>query len=598
MKMSYSGNRFQSVANIFKTALCALFLLPAVALVFIMFWARRIWEDLEFEQILANIATPIPSFDILEFSPEFKYYILGAAITFILLLGMLNNRRLLIVATVFWALSVWQLRLIPYIYYQHTPTTLYENYYKAPQIDAIGFPGDKRNLILIYVESLEQNFSRSETYGKNLLPNLSQLAQENPSFDNYKKLYGTDYTIAALLAGHCGIPYRTSQLDTMSARNKYNNIVCLPDVLSANGYETWFAQSSPLDFARTDLFIQKHQYANIVSKETLEQAFPKDVLQNNQSAFNGLSDKLLLSYVDNLFAEGKIQQPFLFTIFTIDTHMPGTQKLEGCPNVFNDIRDNIICADKNIFAFVSALQKTPYWQNTSIAIVGDHPMPKEPQTLSKTTHRRGIYNVFLNLPQNLPYDSKKLYTAIDLAPTYLEILGGKLDNHAFGLGRSLFSGEPGLISIPEADLATAVKQKSELYDSFNKNNITMNYIPYKLGTALDKNGITAYAPFHEAILDHIYLDHLGLKLDTAPKRNLTLKLTFNAMLSFKPRLTVTLNGKIIKEAKLDKSFGAKTLSFTIPAKYLDSPELHFQFENNNYRSVMSQCIEILDFNLY
>lgn len=58
----------------------------------------------------------------------------------------------------------------------------------------------------------------------------------------------------------------------------------------------------------------------------------------------------------------------------------------------------------------------------------------------------------------MSYNPRKEFTALDLAPTYLELLGIKLPEHAFGLGRSLFSDVPSLISLPEAKLETAIRQ--------------------------------------------------------------------------------------------------------------------------------------------
>lgn len=83
----------------------------------------------------------------------------------------------------------------------------------------------------------------------------------------------------------------------------------------------------------------------------------------------------------------------------------------------------------------------------------------------------------------MSYNPRKEFTALDLAPTYLELLGIKLPEHAFGLGRSLFSDVPSLISLPEAKLETAIRQKSKVYDKFSILP-PQKFVSYRLGTRL------------------------------------------------------------------------------------------------------------------
>ena len=60
-------------------------------------------------------------------------------------------------------------------------------------------------------------------------------------------------------------------------------------------------------------------------------------------------------------------------------------------------------------------------------------------------------------------------------------------------------------------------------------------------------------------------------------------------------LTVKLNGKILQKIKLPKEPGDKTITVRIPAVELESPKLAFEFINNNFRSALSQSINISEF---
>ena len=74
-------------------------------------------------------------------------------------------------------------------------------------------------------------------------------------------------------------------------------------------------------------------------------------------------------------------------------------------------------------------------------------------------------------------------------------------------------------------------------------------------------------------------------------------MTFSAMLSYKPMLTVKLNGKILQEIKLRKEPGDKTITVRIPTAGMETPKLAFEFINNNFRSALGQSINISEFTL-
>lgn len=590
MKKSHSSAK-QNFLNLLKSAFCALVLLISQSFAVVILCARNIWPDFEYEQIIANANIKLSGIDILNFSPEIKYYLLGGALLYLIFIGLLSNKNLLKLSGAFILIFIWQLRIIPYYYYRNTYTDLYEKYYQVPEITAADFPQQKRNLLLIYLESVESNFNDKELYEKNLLPQLTELAQNNPHFSNYTTLYGTNYTKAALVAGLCGIPYITPTPKLESIHNHLKNLTCISDILEKNGYETWFAKSADHKFAYTDLFYKSHGYKNVIDGATLTQNLTKQEIEKNKSSYGGLSDKLLFNHILNLFQTQKINEPFLFTMFTVDTHVPGTVLPYNCQKIFGDVRDNILCSDKVVTDFINKFKQTPYWENTRIVILGDHPMFKPISVYSTKPYKRSIYNVFLNTPQNLKINSQKAYTTLDLAPTYLELLDIKLPEHIFGLGRSLFAEAPSLITNKDYKLSTSVRQKSKIYQKFSQTSAP-KYYPYQLGTELNNNNITSYAQFSEQVLNHIFINGLGLKLEKLPSHDLKMDLTFNAMLSTKPCLTIKLNTKVLKEIELEKRPGTQTISIIVPKEKITSTNLNLEFINNNFRSAVSQSINI------
>ncbi|WP_295990172.1 hypothetical protein [Rugamonas sp.] len=61
-----------------------------------------------------------------------------------------------------------------------------------------------KNLVLIYVESLEEGYTEPGAFGRDLLAPLTGL--HGTSFPDYQQAPGTGWTIAAMVATQCGVP--------------------------------------------------------------------------------------------------------------------------------------------------------------------------------------------------------------------------------------------------------------------------------------------------------------------------------------------------------------------------------------------------------
>jgi phosphoglycerol transferase len=109
------------------------------------------------------------------------------------------------------------LNLKEYIDSQKTASTLFEDYYVDGRDVKIEFPEKKRNLIYIYLESMESSYvskGNGGVFEKSLIPNLEKLALENINFSNTDKiggafqLHNTSWTMAALVSSTGGIPLK------------------------------------------------------------------------------------------------------------------------------------------------------------------------------------------------------------------------------------------------------------------------------------------------------------------------------------------------------------------------------------------------------
>ena len=131
---------------------------------------------------------------------------------------------------------------------QLTASTLIEKEYINPETANIEFPEQKRNLIYIYLESMENTYTSIENggmYEEDRISELAQIAQSNLNFSNTDKLggaldlKGTQWTIAAMVAHTSGVPLKISIGDNDYGKHSsfLPGTYTLGEVLEENGYK-------------------------------------------------------------------------------------------------------------------------------------------------------------------------------------------------------------------------------------------------------------------------------------------------------------------------------------------------------------------------
>ena len=137
-----------------------------------------------------------------------------------------------------------------YVANRFQETQIYEEYYVDGKTVDITFPEEKKNLIIIVMESMENTMLTEENGGEweySLIPELETLALENVNFSNTEKLgggyhtFGTCFTAGGLVAETAGIQVVTAAVFNNS--NQYYgkgeylaNAYTLVDILKEQGY--------------------------------------------------------------------------------------------------------------------------------------------------------------------------------------------------------------------------------------------------------------------------------------------------------------------------------------------------------------------------
>jgi len=367
------------------------------------------------------------------------------------------------------------LNLSEYIESQRTASTIFEDYYVDGKSVDIKFPEEKRNLIYIYLESMEStNISKTNggIFEKSLIPNLEKIALENINFSNNNtiggpiQLYNTGWTMAAIVAQTSGIPLKV--LDG----NNYNNysdslpgVYNLGDILYDNGYNNYFMIGSNADFAgRRDYFTSHGNYTiydYLYAKQT-------NLIPNDYSVWWGYEDLKLFEFAKNKILEAsKSDKPFNFTLLTVDTHFTDGYMDSTCKNIFdNKYSNSIYCSDSKLGEFINWIKKQDFYDNTTIVIVGDHLTMQSNFYPKNDNYQRTMYNSFINVPFNFDNEKNRYFSSFDIFPTTLASLGVQIEGDKLGLGVNLFSNKKTLLEdFGKEYLNTELAKKSFYYDN-------------------------------------------------------------------------------------------------------------------------------------
>lgn len=337
-----------------------------------------------------------------------------------------------------------------YIRQISNPSSLYEKYYVDPKSVSIDFPAKKKNLIFIYLESMESTYASVEEGGgkqKNYIPNLTKLAEENVSFSNTQKFGGlrsyggSGWTIAALLTSSTGVSNLIPIQDNTVGdyQRLLPGVTALGDVLEDAGYQNYFMCGSDATFGGRRLLYEEHGDYTIYDYFS---AIEDGVIDEDYFEFWGIEDRKLYSYAKEKLKDiTKIDEPFNLTLLTVDTHHMNGYICPLCNTEDESPYGNVIsCADKQIDQFVSWIQQQEWYKDTVVIIVGDHnSMNNNFYDDLPEGYVRCTYNCFLNvdkIPSNMK--ERTAYT-VDLMPTVLAALDVEIEGNRLGLGTDLFS---------------------------------------------------------------------------------------------------------------------------------------------------------------
>lgn len=366
------------------------------------------------------------------------------------------------------------LAVIPYLKNQLTPSTWIEENY-APPPTSITWPETKRNLIYIFLESMESSYASSDEggyYSEDLIPELTALAEDNIHFSNKSQGLGgaiplpsTTWTMAGMFAQTSGLPLKIPvDGNSMSYYTSFfPGVTSLGDLLENAGYQNYIMFGSDAAFAGRDKYFSQHGNYTIFDYNW---AVDNQKIPSDYHVFWGLEDHRLFDMAKEQLTEiSASDKPFNFTLLTVDTHFPNGYRCDLCQKEHDtDYKDALSCSSRQVYDFIQWIQQQDFYDNTTIVISGDHlTMSTAIDEEISDSYQRTIYNCILNSAVAPVQTESRTFSTIDMFPTTLAALGVQINGDRLALGTNLFSDKETLLEQYGCDTVSEELQKKSVF---------------------------------------------------------------------------------------------------------------------------------------
>ena len=368
--------------------------------------------------------------------------------------------------------------LIDYLAARRIDTEIYDKYYIDTATVELTFPEKKKNLVYIYMESMEMSLAdESHGGGKsvNVIPELTDIALENDCFNGdtdilngARSLYNSTWTIAGLVAQTSGLPLGINHVLT----NNINSIssfmpgaTTLGDILEKEGYHNVFMLGSDAKFGNRDVYFKEH--GNYDIDDYYWARNNNKLPDKSYYVWWGYEDDKLFTYAkEELTSLAESDEPFALSLLTVDTHFVNGYLCDDCPDTFTSQYSNVLaCSSKKVSELVEWIETQPWGEDTVIVLNGDHLcMDSKYYEDMPEDYERKTYTAIINSSKKEP-DTTRLYSTMDLFPTTLSAMGVTIKGDRLGLGTDLYSDTPTLLEeLGENYLNYELSLNSTFYD--------------------------------------------------------------------------------------------------------------------------------------
>ncbi len=507
--------------------LAVLLIFLVAMLAFAALWTMDTWQNNTMDQIMFHITSPVEgtSSDIIVgfvlkvLLPSIAVTAAAVIVKLVLKKKEAKQKALrtanivtAVVLAAFLGVSAFlfmnKYKVIEYFSTKSVNSDFIKDNYADPEKTAITFPEKKRNLIYIYLESVEMTYADKKSGGAldyNCIPELTKLAMENDCFSgNNEKLngakvsFGATYTMGGMVAQSSGLPVVGGVGNAASQQESfYPGATVLGDILKREGYNNELMVGSKVEFGGRGVYFGKHgdyklfDYTYALKNKML----PSD----DYYVWWGFEDQKLFTFAkDELKDLASKGAPFNLTLLTVDSHFEDGYVCPLCKDEYGTQYANVMaCSSRQLKEFIDWIKQQDFYENTTIVLNGDHlTMDKDFLASIDAQYDRRTFTAIINSAVKPEENKAREYNTLDLFPTTLAAMGCKIEGDRLGLGTNLYSSKKTLIEeFGEGYVNGELAKNSEFmnsissWDPFDFNTITYQKIlnaSIQFGTADNK----------------------------------------------------------------------------------------------------------------
>lgn len=290
----------------------------------------------------------------------------------------------------------------------------------ARYVKETGVP-NRKNVVLIFMESMSAKLMDSFGSDKKITPFLDSLYHQSLSFNRFYSsgihtnhgVYSTLYSFPAIMKRNA---MKGSVIPVYSG---------LPTVLKDNGYCNMFFMTHESQYDNMNAFLRTNGFDEVYAQEN----YPTEKVVN---CF-GVQDDFMYQYAIPIINEkAKTGKPFFTVLLSISNHPPYVLPTYFHPKSEKIEYQIVEYADWSIKQFMQMAEKQPWFDNTIFVFLGDHgkmvgvPECEMPQSYNHIPLM--IYGK--NIP---PVVYNGFGGQIDVAPTILGLLNISYLQNNFGI---------------------------------------------------------------------------------------------------------------------------------------------------------------------
>jgi len=363
-----------------------------------------------------------------------------------------------------------------YVYNRVQKTYIYEEHYVKAEEVKLTFPEQKRNLIVIIAESMENSICSKTNGGGwsySIIPELEQLAKDNTNFSHTEKIGGAlqleevNFTAGGMVGITSGNILKIYNPINLGEIKFVDGAYSLGEVLAQEGYNLEIMMGSDGNFGgRTQYFLTNGNYKIFDVNYAIEQG----KMKIEDKVWWGFEDDKLFEWskeeITNLASK---DEPFNYIMLTADTHFVDGYLSKNVGNKFETQYENVHAySSKSINEFINWVKKQDFYENTTIVILGDHLGMQTEFYTSRIdeNYQRTTYNVIINSVIEEQNSKNRTFTTLDMYPTILASIGVQIEGERLGFGTNLYSGMPTLAE--ELGFDYLDKELSKYSEYYNK----------------------------------------------------------------------------------------------------------------------------------